>query len=137
MEIYFKGKELLRHKIEVSKVIDIKNEINQIKQQSLLINALKDNLENYHLLSIKLKETIVNIAVYDEKTSKKYMIGEGMDKATRQDKLDKVFSILMPYVFDYDLKFIDYPYLSEIVLDIIKRKQSNSDEDISDLIKKL
>jgi hypothetical protein len=43
----------------------------------------------------------------------------------------------MPYIFDYDLKYEDHPYLFEIVLDIIKRKQSNTDEDITDLLKKL
>jgi len=137
LEIYFKGRGLLNQKIDLNQLNVAKNEINKIKQQSLLINNLKVKLENYNILSIKLKETILNIGVYDDQSSKKYMIGEGIDKQTRQDKLNKVFSLLMPYIFDYDLKNDDYPYLFEIVLDIVKRKQSNTDEDISDLIYKL
>jgi hypothetical protein len=32
---------------------------------------------------------------------------------------------------------LDYPYLSEVVLEIIKRKRPNPDADISDLLKKI
>ena len=137
LEIYFKGKELLTQKIDLIKLNNTIIQINQIKQQSTMINDLKNKLENYSTLSLKLKETILNIAVYDNKSSKKYMIGEGIDKQTREDKLNKVFSVLMPYISGYDLNFNDYPYLFDIVFDIIKRKQSNTDEDISDLINKL
>ena len=137
LEIYFKGKELLTQKIDLIKLNNTIIQINQIKQKSTMINDLKNKLENYSTLSLKLKETILNIAVYDNKSSKKYMIGEGIDKQTREDKLNKVFSVLMPYISGYDLTFTDYPYLFDIVLDIIKRKQSNTDEDISDLINKL
>jgi len=137
LEIYFKGKELLYQKIDVNQLNTIKTELSQIKQQSNLITTLKKNLESYNSISTKLKETIENIRLYDDKSSKKYMIGEGIDKPTRDDKLNKIFSILMPYILDYDLKYNDYPYLFDIVLDIIKRKQSNTDEDISDLLKKI
>ena len=39
--------------------------------------------------------------------------------------------------FNYDFKFNDFPYLSDIVLEIFKRKQPNPDADISDLLQKL
>jgi hypothetical protein len=137
LEIYFKGKELLTQKIDLIKLNNTISQINQTKQQSTIIIDLKDKLENNSTLSLKLKETILNIVVYDNKSSKKYMIGEGIDKQTREDKLNKVFSVLMPFISGYDLNFNDYPYLFNIVLDVIKRKQSNTDEDISDLINKL
>ena len=40
------------------------------------------------------------------------MLGEGMDKKSRQDKLDKIFSVLLPFIFDYDIKYNDYLILS-------------------------
>jgi hypothetical protein len=137
LETYFTAKELLYQKIDVNQINLNKNKLNQIKRESVFIKSLNEKLDNYNTLSLKLKETIININVFDDKSSKKNMVGEGIDKTTRQEKLDKIFSVLLPYVFDYDIKYNDYPYLFDIVLDVIKRKQSNSDEDISDLLKKI
>ena len=138
LDTYFTAKELLNQKIDVTQINSIKTKLKLIKRESLLITALIDKLDIYNTFSTKLKEAIVNISVYDDKSSNKYIIGEiARNKIARQDKLNKIFSVLMPYIFDYDLKYEDHPYLFEIVLDIIKRKQSNTDEDITDLLKKL
>jgi hypothetical protein len=137
LETYFNAKEILNQKIDANQLNLNKNKLNQIKRESVLIKSLNEKLDNYNTLSLKLKETIININVFDDKSSKKNMVGEGIDKTTRQEKLDKIFSVLLPYVFDYDIKYNDYPYLFDIVLDVIKRKQSNTDEDISDLLKKI
>lgn len=137
LETYFNAKELVYQKFDVNYINLNKNKLNQIKRESVLIKSLNEQLDNYNTLSLKLKETIININVFDDKLSKKNMVGEGIDKSTRQEKLDKIFSVLLPYIFDYDIKYNDYPYLFDIILDIIKRKQSNTDEEISDLLKKI
>lgn len=137
LEIYFKGKDFLSKKIDLGQLTIIQAELNRIKQPSTLLIDIKEKVENYSLLSIKLKETIENVSVYDDKTSSKYMIGNGMPKETKQEKLNSIFSVLIPYISDYELKYNDYPYLFDIVIDIIKRKQSNTDDNITDLIKKL
>lgn len=137
LETYFVGKEIINQKIDLIQLNLLKTKLNQIKRESVLIKDLNEKLDNYNTISIKLKEAINNIIIYDDKSSKKFMIGEGIDKSTKQDKLNKIFSVLIPFVFDFDLKYNDYPYLFDIVLDVIKRKQSNADEDISDLIKKI
>jgi hypothetical protein len=137
LESYFTSKELLNQKIDANQVNLNKNKLNLINHESALIKSLNEKLDNYNTLSLKLKETIIYINEFDDIKSKKNMLGEGMDKKSRQDKLDKIFSVLLPFIFDYDIKYNDYPYLFDIVLDIIKRKQSNTDEDISDLLKKI
>lgn len=138
LDTYFTAKELLNQKIDVTQINSIKTKLKLIKRESNLIKIINKKLDFYNMFSAKLKETIVNINVYDDKTSKKYMVGEIAEITdARQKKLDKVFSVLLPYIFDSDLKHDEYPYLFEIVLDIIKRKQSNTDEDITDLLKKL
>ena len=37
----------------------------------------------------------------------------------------------------YHFNFTDYPYLSELVLETMKRKQKDANSDISDLVEKL
>lgn len=137
LETYFKAKELFNQKFDLNQSNLFKSKLIQIKWESVLIKNLIEKLENYNTLSIKLKESITSISIYDDKSNKKYIIGEGVNKTTRQLKLNLIFSDLLPFVFDYDLKYDDYPYLFDIVLDVIKRKQSNTDEDISDLFKKI
>jgi hypothetical protein len=138
LDTYFTAKELLNQKVDETQINSIKTKLKLIKRESILIKNINKKLDFYNTLSSKLKVTIINVNVYDDKTSKKYMVGEIAEiKDARQKKLDKIFSVLMPYIFDSDLKHEDYPYLFEIVLDIIKRKQSNTDEDITDLLKKL
>jgi hypothetical protein len=48
-----------------------------------------------------------------------------------------VLSEISVYIFNYDFNFTYYPYLSNIVLEIIKRKQPDADADISDLLNAL
>ena len=52
-------------------------------------------------------------------------------------KLDKILAEFSFFIFNYEFNFLDYPYLSDIILEIIKRKQPNADADISNLLNKL
>ena len=59
------------------------------------------------------------------------------DDNIQEKKLQEILSELAWYIFNYDFNFTEYPYLSDIVLDIIKQKQKNADADISLLKAKL
>ena len=52
-------------------------------------------------------------------------------------KYKKILSEISTYIFEYDFNFVDYPYLSDIISQLIKLKRTNPDADINDLIKKL
>ena len=132
LETYFNAEKLLSNKFNISQVKNVVSQVALIKQQSKLLTTLKDNLDNLKTFNEGLNTTIQNIIAIDKKEFVK-----GMDDQIIKSKLNKILSELSKYIFEYNFNFVDYPYLSEIVLEIIKRKQPNPDADISDLLKKI
>lgn len=131
LERYFNVEELFSRKFEFSLIQSAQNQANQISQQSQLVSELKDKIENLKIFHDGLKEVIEKINNLDKIESV-----QGMGEQIQKQKFNKIFSELTSYVFSYDFNFTDYPYLSDIFLEIIKRKQPNADSDISDLLDK-
>jgi len=132
LETYYNAEKLLSNKFNASQLNNALSQVTVIKQQSKLVPTLKDNLDNLKIINEGLNTTIQNIIALDKKEFVK-----GMDEQIIKSKLNKVLSELSKYIFDYNFNFLDYPYLSEVVLEIIKRKRPNPDADISDLLKKI
>ncbi len=91
---------------------------------------MKENLEMYKLRNEGLNIAITKIIELD----KKFVAN---DDYTQNTKLLDILAELSWYFRNYRFNFIDYPYLSNIVLDIMKLKQKNANADISDLLSKL
>ncbi len=104
----------------------------QIKRESALLSKLKETIGNYQVFNEGLKETLGKIVVLDKAEAV-----SGMSKEIQRKKFDKILAEISAYIFNYDFNFSNYPYLSDIFLEIIKRKQPNPDADISDLLKRL
>jgi hypothetical protein len=132
LEIYFNASNLMTNKFNAINVNEAIEQLKHIKQTSKLVATLKDNLGNFKTVNENLNITIQNIVSIDKKEFVKSM-GDQVVKL----KLNKILGELSRFIFDYNFNFVDYPYLSDIVLEIIKRKQPNPDAEISDLLKKL
>jgi hypothetical protein len=132
IENYFNAKELLDAKLDIVQIKNVQNQLGQIKQKSTVLANLKEIIGNYQTFNDGLKETIGKIKTLDnaEEVSK-------LSKEVQKKKFDKILAELSSYIFNYDFNFSDYPYLSDIFLEIIKRKQPNPDADILDLLNKL
>ena len=138
LETYFSAKKLLSNKFKDSQV---KNSLSQVThiQQSKLVAAsaavveLKDNLDNFKSFNNGLNTAIQNIIAIDKSESVKGIYSEKIIKS----KLNKILSELSNFIFVFNFNFIDYPHLSEIVSEIIKRKQRDPDDDISNLLSKI
>jgi hypothetical protein len=126
------AKELLNYKFDAAKVKNYQIKLVQIKQKSVVLEKLKTYIDNYDSFNSGLKESIGKINVLDNKESV-----AGMSDDIQKIKYNEVLSIISSFIFNYDFKFNDYPYLSDIVLEIFKRKQPNPDAEISDLMQKL
>ena len=132
LEKYYSVKELLESKFDASKIKDVKNELNQIKFESRSLALLKSTVEKYQIFNAGLREVIQKIMALDEKESV-----VNMPKEIQNEKFNKIMADISYYLFNYDFNFLDYPYLSDIVLEVIKRKAPNPDADISDILMKL
>ncbi len=130
LEKYFNAKELLEKKFDVTKIKNAQVQLNQIKQKSELLDKLKENLEYYNDFNSVLKKTIVNLDNLDKEE-----VGD-IDVETKKLKFNKIISELTNYMYDY-YDYGNYPYLSAIVLDIIKRKKLHTDAVLTDLLEKL
>ena len=137
LETYFIAVNLFSKKFNESQVKNSLSQVTHIQQSKLVaasaaVVALKDNLDNFKTFNDGLNTAIQNIITIDKKE-----IVKGMSEDVVKLKLNKILSELSKFIFDYNFNFIDYPYLSEIVLEIIKRKQPNPDDDISNLLSKI
>ncbi|NLO69349.1 MAG: hypothetical protein GX102_00015 [Porphyromonadaceae bacterium] len=132
LQLYFNAIEFLAMKFDVDQIKNAQAQLNQIKQNSVMLDKLKGTISNYQTFNDGLKETLNKIVTLDQRESV-----AGMGHEIQNLKFNKILYELSGYIFNYDFNFLDYPYLSEIVLEIIKRKQPNPDADVADLLNKL
>ncbi|MDR2384610.1 MAG: hypothetical protein LBD80_02945 [Tannerella sp.] len=132
LEKYFNAKELLSKKYDDFSIPIAQKELGQIKQNYSALEKLKLTIDNYQTFNDGLKETVAKRMDLDSREQT-----EEMPVDIQKLKFNKILAELSSYIFNYDFNFMDYPYLSDIVLEIIKRKQPNVDADISDLFNKL
>lgn len=130
LEKYFAAKELLAKRFNAARIEKSQTELNQIKHQSTLLDKLKEDIEYYKDYNDELKRTIGNLIEFDKQKN------TGGDREIQKKKFDEIISELSNYMYNY-YEYGNYPYLSDIILEIIKRKQSNADASIADLLEKL
>lgn len=128
LESFFNAKGTLEKKYLSTSIKEALNQLNFIKKESERVKTLKRALQLYETFNKGLKETIQNIMVVDKEKSV-----AGMPDHIQKMKLYDI----NVYIFNYDFNFSEYPYLTEIMLELIKRKQLNPDADIADLLDKL
>ncbi len=132
LQIYFNALELLSKKFHLVQIRNAEIQLNQLQQQSTMLDKLKENIKKYQIFNEGLEDLLNKLVTLDERESV-----AGMGDEIQKLKFGKILSELTAYIFNYDFNFTDYPYLSEIVLEAIKRKQPNADADVSDLLKKI
>ena len=107
LQKYYNSELVLNEKYNEQRVENALTQLKSIEQTELVIKLI-DKLSKYKLCSEGLKTTI-----------------------------DDVLAEIAWYFRNYRFNFIDYPYLSEVVLEIIKLKQKDANTDIAILKEKL
>jgi len=130
LQIYFNASELLSEKFDANQIKNAQTQLSQIKRESKRLDALKDDVEFYQDFNNALKETVSKLVNLDKRNS------ANGDSEIQKLKFNDIVTILTDYMYNY-YDYAKYPYLSDRVLEIIKRKQPNADADVTDLLKKL
>jgi hypothetical protein len=130
LETYFHTEELLAKKMDAGQMNDARIRLNQIEQSSALLDKLKEDLEYYKDFNDELKKTIEKLVDLDKRKT------ADSDAEIQKLKFNEIVSELADYMYNY-YDYGHYPYLSDIVLEIIKRKRPDADADLMDLLGKL
>lgn len=129
LQKYYNSEQVLNEKYSEQRVENALTQLKSIEQTELVLKLI-DKLSKYKLCNDGLKTTIDKILEID----KKFVAN---DEYTQKTKLNDGLAEIAWYFRNYRFNFIDYPYLSEIVLEIIKLKQKDANTDIAILKEKL
>ena len=129
LQKYYNSELVLSEKYSKQKVENAITQLENIEQTEIVLK-LTDKLSKYKSCNDALKTTIDKILEIDEKFV-------ANDEYTQKTKFNDVLAEIAWYFRNYRFNFIDYPYLSEIVLEIIKLKQKDANTDIYNLKEKL
>jgi len=129
LQIYFAAQKVLEERYNEQKVKNAQSQVSSITQSDL-VKTLKDNIVKYKLCNDALKTTIGKIIEID----KKFVAN---DEYTQKTKLQDILFELSWYFRNYSFNLADYPYLSEIILEIMKRKQKDANANINNLVSQL
>lgn len=131
LEKYFEAKNAIGLKLDDILLKNSLIDINKIERESTLLNKLRKDIENYPAFADDLKSSIERIIDLD---SKETVIG--MNSEIQKMKHAKIMNEISEYIFGFDFQLVDYPYLSNIIFEVLKEKQPNPDADISFLLKR-
>jgi len=129
LQKYFVSRQVLEERYNDEKIKTAQNQLKSV-EQSELVKDLIDKLVDYKLRNEGLKTTINNILEID----KKFVSN---DEYTQKTKLQDILFEFSWYFRNYRFNFDDYPYLSSIVLEIMKVKQKDANTPIKYLLDRL
>jgi len=129
LQKYFISKQVLEERYNEKKVETAQNQLKDI-EQSAFVKDLADKLGDYKLCNDGLKTTVNNILKIDKEFSSN-------DDYTQKTKLQDILFEISWYFRNYRFNFEDYPYLSSVVLEIMKLKQKDANTDIKYLLDRL
>ena len=127
--VYYNAEQALQIKFNAENISLSIAAIAKLEQTELVL-LLKNKLGNYNLRNEGLKKTISKINDIDKSNIAK-------DEEVNKLKFQDILAELAWYYRNYEFNFLDYPFLAEIIQDINKIKQKDSNGDISKLLDKL
>jgi hypothetical protein len=129
LQKYLSSKKVLSEKYNKQKATFAQEQLSGLDQAELVKN-LSDKINKYEIVNDGLKKAIENIIELQSQII-------GNDEYAKEVKIKSILYELSLYFHHYRFNFIDYPYLSDIVLEIMKQKQRDANTDISYILNEL
>ena len=125
---YFEAKALLSSAYDAAKVQTALNNLNSINHTSASLDKLKLLLTSYKTKYKGLEDCFERILSLNKNVN-------DLSDEIRSDKIKDINYEISTYIFDFDINFNDYPYISEVINNAIVTKHGNTDVNISNLLK--
>ncbi len=125
---YFEAKALLSDAYDAAKVQTALNNLNSINHTSASLDKLKSLLTSYKTKFKGLKDCFERILSLNKNVN-------DLSDEIRSDKIKGINYEISTFIFDFDINFNDYPYISGVINNAIATKHGNTDVDISNLLK--
>jgi len=129
LQKYFSSKAVLSEKYNERSINSAQRQISSMAQTEPVMH-LSNKLNEYKLYNEGLIAAIEKILIIDRQ-----MIAN--DDSDQKRKLNLILAEISSYFRNYRFNFSDYPYLSDIILEIMKQKQRDANTDISSFLDKL
>jgi DNA repair exonuclease SbcCD ATPase subunit len=133
LETYFNTKETLAQKFNVAQMNSARERLSKIKQESKLLDKLKDDVFYYGEYNQELVKTLENILELDGDGQKGI---KALSESLQKMKFGEIASELATYMSKHS-DYGNYSYLSDVILETLKRKRRDADANITDLLNKL
>jgi hypothetical protein len=130
LQAYFAAVQVLEAKYDDQRLKVVQMPLDSITEKSVSLDELKKKLKSYKQYSDDLKATISKIMTLD----KNFVANDTKLQKTKQLN---ILAELSSYFHNYYFNYTDYPYLSDIILEIMKLKQKDANSNISHLSSKL
>lgn len=127
---YFRAELALSEKYDAQKVQSALDNLAGIVPETQSVRRLEERLAYYGDCTAALKSVIAEIMETDKNFS-------APNEPGRDKKRKRIMPVITSFIYNQEFEFDDYPYLGNIVLEIINRKQGDADKSICDLLKKL
>ena len=125
---YFEAKALLSSAYDAAKVQTALNNLNSINHTSASLDKLKLLLTSYKTKYKGLEDCFERILSLNKNVN-------DLSDEIRSDKIKNINYEISTFIFDFDINFNDYPYISKVVNNAIVTKHGNTDVNISNLLK--
>lgn len=126
LEKYYESEDIISKKYSKFDVDNALKKLNSITRDSKKVSDLKNLLQNYKIRYEGLKILLGTLIDIDANEI-------ANNVSTDNKKRGKINDKIMRYMYDYEFTLTDYPYISKIILEIIKRKQADSNASLEDL----
>ena len=130
LNVFFSAKNVLNERYAEKRVKESRANLSKLPQTQS-VKDLDATLNYYKYCFDELKNVVEKIIDIDKRKT------AGNDSEIVIFKRNDIIAILADYIFNYRFSFDKYPYLANIVTEILERKHSDPDADISDLLKLL
>ena len=125
---YFEAKALLSYAYDAAKAQTALNNLNSINHTSASLDKLKLLLTSYKTKYKGLEDCFERILSLNKNVN-------DLSDEIRSDKIKDINYEISTYIFDFDINFNDYPYISIVINNAIVTKHGNTDVNISNLLK--